>query len=208
MISNLPAFVGVAAVVIVSPGPDTALTIRNTLRGGRRSGVLTSVGVVSGQTVWAVATAAGVAALLHASQPAFLALKIVGAGYLVFLGAQALVAAFRGGEPALYGAEGPRIRPRRAFRQGLISNVTNPKMAAFFTSLLPPFAGGSHATFAPLLLLALIFGAMTLVWLVAYVFVVAKAGDVFRRERIRRALEGLTGVALVALGLKLATEKR
>jgi threonine/homoserine/homoserine lactone efflux protein len=208
VISHLPAFVGVAALVIVAPGPDTALTIRNTLRGGRRSGVLTGVGVVGGQTTWAVATAAGVAALLHASEPAFLALKIVGSAYLAFLGVQALVAAVSGGKPALYGLDGVRIAPGRAFSQGLISNVTNPKMAAFFTSLLPQFAGGSHASFGALLLLALIFSSMTLAWLTAYVFVVAKAGDVFRRGRIRRALEALTGTALIALGIRLATERR
>ena len=208
MITHLPAFLGVAALVIVAPGPDTALTIRNTLRGGRRSGVLTGVGVVGGQTVWAIATAAGVAALLHASEPAFVALKVVGAGYLVFLGIQALLAAFRGGEPALYGLTGARVAPGRAFRQGLVSNVTNPKMAAFFTSLLPQFAGGDHASFAALLLLALVFSSMTLVWLTGYVFVVAKVGDIFRRDRIRRALEGVTGIALVGLGLRLATERR
>jgi threonine/homoserine/homoserine lactone efflux protein len=208
VITHLPAFLGVAALVIVAPGPDTALTIRNTLRGGRRSGVLTGAGVVGGQTVWAIATAAGVAALLHASEPAFVALKVVGAGYLVFLGIQALLAAFRGGKPALYGVNGDRVAPGRAFRQGLISNVTNPKMAAFFTSLLPQFAGGDRASFAALLLLALIFSTMTLVWLTGYVFVVAKVGDVFRRERLRRALEGVTGFALVGLGLRLATERR
>ena len=208
MITHLPAFLGVAALVIVAPGPDTALTIRNTLRGGRRSGVLTGVGVVGGQTVWAIATAAGVAALLHASEPAFLALKVVGAGYLAFLGIQALVAAFHGGKPALYGVNVARVAPGRAFRQGLISNVTNPKMAAFFTSLLPQFAGGDRASFGALLLLALIFSSMTLVWLTGYVFVVAKVGDIFRRERLRRALEGVTGIALVGLGLRLATERR
>jgi threonine/homoserine/homoserine lactone efflux protein len=208
LITHLPAFLGVAALVIVAPGPDTALTIRNTLRGGRRSGVLTGVGVVGGQTAWAIATAAGLAALVRASEPAFLALEVAGAGYLVFLGGQALRAAFRGGEPALYGVDGARVEPRRAFRQGLISNVTNPKMAAFFTSLLPQFAGGDHASFAALLVLALIFSSMTLVWLTGYVFVVAKAGDVFRRPRIRRTLEGATGIALVALGLRLATERR
>jgi threonine/homoserine/homoserine lactone efflux protein len=208
MITHLPAFIGVAILVIVAPGPDTALTIRNTLRGGRRSGLATGVGVVGGQTTWAIATAAGVAALLHASQLAFLALKIAGTAYLLYLGAQALFAAIRGDEPALYRVEGALISPQRAFRQGLVSNVTNPKMAAFFTSLLPPFAGGSHASFAALLLLALIFSALTLVWLTAYVFVVAKAGDVLRRERIRRLLEGITGIALVGLGVRLATERR
>lgn len=207
MITDLPAFLGVAALVIVAPGPDTALTIRNTLRGGRRSGVLTGVGVVGGQTMWAIATAAGLAALFRASEPAFVALKIVGAGYLAFLGVQALRAAVHRGD-AVPAAAPARVGPVRAFRQGLISNATNPKMAAFFTSLLPQFAGGDRASFGALLLLALLFSAMTLVWLTAYVLVVARAGDVFRRTRVRRALEAITGTALIGLGLRLATERR
>ena len=169
--THLAAFVGVSVLVIVTPGPDTALTIRNTLRGGRRSGLLTGVGVVGGQTVWAIATAAGVAALLHASEPAFVALKVIGAGYLAFLGIQALLAAFRGGRPALYGRNGARVPPGRAFRQGLISNVTNPKMAAFFTSLLPQFATTGDGAFLHLVLFGAVFCAMAFSWLALYALV-------------------------------------
>src|SRR5438094_3520194 len=95
MAVNLAAFLGVSILVIVTPGQDTALTIRNTLLGGRRSGVLTATGVASGQFVWTVATSAGLAALIVASEPVFTALKLAGAAYLVFLGAQALYAALR-----------------------------------------------------------------------------------------------------------------
>src|SRR5918992_2130675 len=98
--AELLAFLGVAVVVIVTPGQDTALTVRNTLARGRRAGVRTAVGVVAGQAVWALAASAGVAALLVASEPAFVALKIAGAAYLILLGGQALLAAARRTDPA------------------------------------------------------------------------------------------------------------
>src|SRR6266516_3070028 len=94
---NLLAFLVVAVIVIVTPGPDTALTVRNTLLGGRRSGVFTGVGVAAGQATWTVATSAGIAALLVASEPVFRAIKYAGAVYLAFLGLQALRAAARDG---------------------------------------------------------------------------------------------------------------
>jgi threonine/homoserine/homoserine lactone efflux protein len=199
VIAHFWAFLGVSVVVIVTPGQDTALTIRNTLLGGRRSGILTASGVASGQAVWALATSAGVAAVLQASEPAFVAVKLAGAAYLVFLGLQTLVPALRARESKA--RTSPRGRP---LRQGFISNLGNPKMAIFFTSLLPQFA----TSFGALLLLGLIFASLTLVWLTTYAFAVAKAGDFLRRSRVRRAIDGLTGVVLVALGLRLAAEQR
>ena len=197
---ELVAFLVVAAVVIVTPGPDTALTIKSSLAGGRRGGVLTAAGVATGQACWTLAASAGLAALLVASEPAFLALKYVGAAYLVLLGAQALLSALRG-------RDRPHAeRPARGtpFRQGLISNLANPKMAVFFTSLLPQ----SASSFWALLALGLLFATMTLVWLSAYALVVARAGDLLRRSAIRRALDAVTGAVLVALGLRIATERR
>ena len=198
--TELLAFLGVAVVVIVTPGQDTALTVRNTLAGGRRAGVRTAIGVVCGQAVWALAASIGVAALLVASEPAFVALKLAGAAYLVFLGGQALVAAARR-RPA-------HVEVRRAsgseLRQGLLSNLGNPKMAVFFSSLLPQFGD----SFAVLLALGLLFCALTLTWLSAYALAIARAGDVLRRPRVRRTIDAVTGTALVALGLRLATTDR
>ena len=198
-----------AVLVIVTPGPDTALTIRNTLLGGRTGGISTAFGVVTGQAVWALATSAGLAALLVASEPAFMTLKLAGAAYLIYLGLQALSGAFRdrGVKPMSPDAHG-RLAATAAYRQGVISNLGNPKMAAFFPSLLPQFAPGGDASFFGLLALGVLFCAMTLVWLTAYTFAVAKAGDLFRRPRIRRAIEGVTGAVLVALGVRLATTQR
>jgi threonine/homoserine/homoserine lactone efflux protein len=205
---QIVAFLGVSAIVIMTPGPDTALTIRNTLMGGRRAGVFTALGVSSGQLTWTLATAAGIAALLAASEPAFLAVKIAGSAYLVWLGLQALAAALRG--RARNPREAPHRRPLEALtalRQGVLSNLGNPKMAAFFPSLLPQFAPQEHA-FPVLLGLGLTFCLMTLLWLTAYAFAVARAGDFLGRPAIRRAVEAVTGAVLVALGLRLATERR
>jgi threonine/homoserine/homoserine lactone efflux protein len=199
-VTELLAFIGVAAVVIVTPGQDTALTIRNTLAGGRAAGFRTAVGVVAGQAVWAVAASLGVAALIVASEPAFVALKFAGAAYLVFLGGQALLAAIRG---RAHGGEAVAAGGRE-LRQGLLSNLGNPKMAVFFTSLLPQFGG----SFPALLGLGLLFCVMTLAWLCGYAGVVARAGDALRRPRVRRTLDALTGGVLVAIGVRLATATR
>jgi threonine/homoserine/homoserine lactone efflux protein len=198
------AFLGVSLLVIVTPGQDTALTIRNTLSGGRPGGVGTAAGVAAGQATWTVATSAGLAAVLVASESVFTALRFAGAAYLVYLGLEALWSAVHGREPAeRTGRAG--LSPRAAFRQGLLSNLGNPKMAVFFTSLLPQFGGTS---FVSLLALGLVFCSLTLAWLAAYAFVVAKAGDVLRRSRVRRALDAAVGTVLVALGLRLATQSR
>jgi threonine/homoserine/homoserine lactone efflux protein len=201
---ELVGFLLVAALVIVTPGQDTALTIRNTLAGARRGGVATASGVSAGQAVWTVATSVGLAAVIAASEPVFRAVKLAGAVYLVVLGLQSLRGALRRrARPASERAT-PSIAPTRAFRQGLLSNLGNPKMAVFFTSLLPQFGGES---FGALLALGLVFCAMTFVWLSAYAAAVAKAGDVLRRSAMRRVVDAAVGAVLIGLGLRLATER-
>jgi threonine/homoserine/homoserine lactone efflux protein len=200
---ELAAFFAISALVIVTPGQDTALTIRNSLLGGRRAGVFTALGVSSGQAVWALATSIGIAALIVAFEPAFLALKLAGAAFLVYLGAQALLAAIRGQTSEHRSTRGT-LDGRTSLRQGLLSNLGNPKMAVFFTSLLPQVG----SSFPVLLGLGLVFCLMTFTWLTAYAFAVVKAGDLLRRPAIKRAFDALLGAVLVALGLRLATERR
>jgi threonine/homoserine/homoserine lactone efflux protein len=210
MTVNLAAFLGVSVLVIITPGQDTALTIRNTLVGGRGSGILTAAGVASGQFIWTVATSAGLAALIVASEPVFTAVKLAGAAYLIFLGAQALFAALRRGDAdsSAKVAFPHGLGRIAAYRHGVLSNLGNPKMAVFFSSLLPQFITSRHAPFAMLLMLGLLFNAMTLAWLTGYALVVARVGDVLRRDRVRRSMEAVTGLVLVGLGLRLATERR
>ena len=202
--SELAAFLGIAAVVIVTPGQDTALTIKNTLAGGRRAGVLTAAGVSCGQACWTLAASAGIAALLVASEPVFRAVRLAGAAYLVFLGLQALRDVLRTGKRRNAREGGSSLAPRVAFRQGLLSNLGNPKMAVFFTSLLPQFGD----TFPALVALGVVFCVTTLVWLSAYAAAVARAGDVLRQPGVRRVVDAVTGAVLVAFGVRLATDRR
>jgi threonine/homoserine/homoserine lactone efflux protein len=190
-VSHLAAFVGIAAIVICTPGPDTALVVRNTLFGGRVNGVRTAAGIVLGIAIWTLAASAGVAALVAASRPLFDALRLVGAAYLIWLGLSTL----RRGHRAEIAA-----RPGTGFRQGLLSNLGNPKIAVFFTSLLPQFAAG----FVALAALGALFCAMGAVWLTGYALLVARARGFVLRPRVRWALDLVTGTVLVAFGTRLA----
>jgi threonine/homoserine/homoserine lactone efflux protein len=181
--------------------------LQNGLAGGRRAAVETAIGINAGLLVWALAAALGVAALLHASAPAFTLLKLAGATYLVWLGLRALRAAWR--DDADEGIERPARRRRSSpFRQGLLSNLLNPKIALVFTTLIPQFVDPGRPAAAQTLLLAAIFIAMGLVWLTTYALLVAKVGSLLRRSAVRRALNAVTGTVLTALGVRLAFERR
>lgn len=207
MDTSFLAFIAIATVVLVTPGQDTALTIRNTLVGGRPSGVATAAGVAGGQLVWTVAAAAGMTAVLVASEPVFTAIRLAGSAYLIYLGATTLWAAWRGQahDHNVTGAS-PGRSTRRALRQGFVSNLGNPKMVIFFSSLLPPFAPAGIPPFLGMLTLGVVFVLMTVTWLSAYAWVVARAGAVLQRPRIRRWLDTAMGIVLVALGLRIAAE--
>jgi threonine/homoserine/homoserine lactone efflux protein len=208
---SLVAFLGLAILVIVTPGPDTALTVRNTLIGGRAAGVFTALGVVGGQLVWATAASLGVVAVLLASAGVFYVVKLAGAGYLVVLGLHSLLTALRRGDAEVSwvtaGARA-RLRPAVAIRQGVLNNLGNPKMAAFFASVLPQFAPPGHGMLSGLVVLAVIFSALTFTWLVVYALAVSTAGGLLRRPRLRRAIEAAAGIVLIGLGLRVATEPR
>ena len=205
VIDSFAAFAGVSAVVIVTPGPDTAVTIRGSLGGGRRGGLFTAFGVFCGQAIWTLAVSAGIAALLVASEPAFLAVKYAGAAYLAVLGLQAIKAAWQHqpGGPASTTAPQHSRGAAASWRRGVLSDLGNPKMAVFFTGLLPQFGSG----FGSLALLGLAFCAMTLAWLACYAVAVARVGGLLSRARVRRVLDAATGTVLIALGLRLATEQ-
>ena len=202
MLTNLLLFAGVSLVVIVTPGPDTALTVRNALL-GRRSGILTAVGVGTGQLAWALLTACGVASVLAAHQGALTVLRLAGAAYLVGLGAHALWASWH--SPSTTPPPRSRHGARRSFAQGLVSNLANLKMAVFFLSLLPQFAGPDPSLSA-LAGLGLLFAVMTVMWLTAYALVVDRARNMLQRNAVRRGIHRLTGVVLVGLGVRVATE--
>jgi threonine/homoserine/homoserine lactone efflux protein len=201
--SKTAVFVVVAAVLTVTPGLDMALVTKNALARGLRGGVTSALGIATGCFAWGVASGIGIAAIVAASTSAFTALRLVGAAYLIFLGAQAIRSTFgrRSEEPA----------PRRAgspFRQGLVTNLLNPKIAVFYTTVLPQFIVPGESALAKSILLALIHNVLGLVWLSAYSWGVVRLGALLRRPRVRDALERVTGIVLIAFGVRLLFERR
>jgi RhtB (resistance to homoserine/threonine) family protein len=195
------AFAGVALVLTLTPGPDMALVLRNSLRGGRPAAYRTIAGIAVGLLGWAAATALGVAAVLAASAAVFTALKVAGGAYLVYLGIQTLRSLRRREEAPANGHVRRRGSP---FRQGLVTNLLNPKLAVLFTTLLPQFIAPDDPAFAKSMLLAGLFVAIGLTWLVLYANLV---GLVAKSARFRRAVEAVSGAVLVALGLRLALDR-
>ena len=206
---HLWLFLGVAAIVIVVPGPDTALVTKNAVLHGRRAAMGTALGVNTGLSVWVLASAFGIASVVRASDVAFTALKLIGAAYLIWLGIQALRAAGRGGSHAT-AEPGDRalLDARGGFRQGLLSDLANPKIGAFFTSVLPQFVVSGRSVLVPFLVLGGLFVLMTLAYLCAYTLVAVKASAVLRRRRVSAAIDRLSGMILIGFGIRLALERR
>jgi threonine/homoserine/homoserine lactone efflux protein len=195
-------FTAVAALLTITPGVDMALVTRTALERGPRAARFTAAGICSGLLVWAALSAVGVAALLATSAEVYAVLRLAGGAYLVYLGVRGLLRAARPEQ-----VEAPRSHGS-PYRQGLVTNLLNPKIAVFYTTFLPQFIGPHDPVLATSLLLASIHAALGLAWLSAYGGVVARAGDVLRRGRARRALEAVTGLVLVGLGVRLALERR
>jgi len=206
---ELVAFTVVATIVTVIPGADMALVARSVLTRGRRAGYVTSVGICTGLWVHAVASALGLSAILVTSAAVFSAVKLVGALYLVALGVSSLRRAWsaRVGAPASVETATARDA-RRAFAQGLLSNLLNPKVALFYLTLLPQFVRPGDSVLARSLLLAGIHVVIGLGWLVVYTYFVGRLGTLMRRPPVRRVLEAVTGTVLIGLGARLAWDRR
>ncbi|MFF9838281.1 LysE family translocator [Streptomyces sp. NPDC020422] len=199
---ELLAATGVLALLTMVPGPDMAIVTRRAVAVGRRDGLLTVGGIASGLLVWGVLAVAGLAAVLAASAAAYTVVKLVGAAYLVVLGARALWRSRRGGAAAPVDAPPPAGHP---WRTGLVGNVLNPKIAVFYTGLLPTLAPSGLSPHTGMALLVLIHVALTGVWLSGYVLLLAGARSFFARPGVRGAMERITGVVLIGFGLKVAT---
>lgn len=207
--SQVLAFTLLAALMTVSPGADTLLVVRNVLRGGRRDGLATAFGICSGLYVHALLSALGISVILMHSAAAYMALKIAGAAYLVWLGLQSLRSAGRARPQAAAGNEQPaRVPAGQAWREGFITNVLNPKVIVFYLALLPQFIGAGDPVLAKSLLLTAIHMAEGIVWFAIVSFLVDRSRRFFLRPLFRRWIDGLCGAFLVALGARLALQRQ
>jgi threonine/homoserine/homoserine lactone efflux protein len=193
------AFAGVAALLTITPGLDMALVSRSAFAGGRRAAFATTWGVVGGLLVWGAASAVGVATLLSASSHAYDALRFAGALYLIVLGIQTL----RSG-PERPATPSPIPNAVHGFRTGLVTNLANPKIAVFYSTVLPTFIPADADVLAWSLALAAIHATLSLAWLTSYAWLLTRARALFERPRVRRTLNRVTGTVLVAFGLRLA----
>jgi RhtB (resistance to homoserine/threonine) family protein len=199
------SFLVVVLLGAMSPGPDFVVVTRNSLFGGRRAGVMCGLGIACGVFVWVVAIALGVAGLLAASAVVFTVVKLAGAAYLVYLGVRAWLSVRRGGYGDLQTENLKGVSLAVAFRQGLLCNLLNPKVAVFFLALLPQFLPSSASTSETLELAVIATGA-SVVWWVTLAMVVGSLRRFFSAGRVRRVLDGVMGTLLVVLGVRVATQ--
>jgi threonine/homoserine/homoserine lactone efflux protein len=202
---RLLAFVGVSIAVVVIPGPDMALVTRNVVRHGRSAGFATSVGICTGVLGWAVAAGLGVSTILATSATAFTILKLAGAAYLIYLGISTLRT--RDEPIALDGQQASSMPWHRAWMQGVLSALLNPKLGVFFITLLPQFISPGDPPALRALQLAAVFDLIGLAWLTIYTAMLGAVGAALAREGPRRFMRWVTGTVLVGLGVRVALER-
>jgi threonine/homoserine/homoserine lactone efflux protein len=199
----LAGYTVAAVLVVLLPGPDTLVVVRSILRGGRRQGMLTALGNLCGLTLWVVAAALGLAAMLKASEVGYDLLRVAGAVYLVWLGIQAWRS--RGhvdgdSSPARGGVLGT------GFRAGILTNLLNPKVGVFFVAFLPGFIPAGDPVGPVSLLLGAIFVLLTALYWVALLGLAGRVVRWMSTPAVRRRIDAATAVVFVGFGLRLVTE--
>ena len=195
-----------AALLAVAPGPDTFLTLRASVVGGRARGLSTTLGITVAGTIQGLLAATGLGAILLHAEPVFLTIRWAGVAYLTWLGLTAIRDALRrDGSVWAVGSGGPSVSAARAFRQGFVCNITNPKVLAFNLAVLPQFVGDGHGV--PLLVAyALTLVAIGAIVLLTLVQIAASAADRLARPSFRRSVDGATGVVMLGFATALAVE--
>lgn len=203
--SSYGTYLVFVVLVVLAPGPDTMVTLKNALSGGTRGGLLATAGIATGNFLQGTAVALGLGALIVRSEPVFLAVRWAGVLYLCYLGIQALRGAWRGEYPAV-DALRSRTSGFRRWREGFLSNVTNPKVLALYLSVLPQFLDPGHPTVGAALLLAYTVVVLGAVWLLVLMALVHRVRAWLGRRRVRRSVDAVTGATLIGFGVALATE--
>jgi RhtB (resistance to homoserine/threonine) family protein len=196
----------VVTLVVLAPGPDTMVVLKNSLSGGSRGGLLASFGIFAGNMVQGSAAALGLGVIIARSQPLFITLKWLGAAYLAYLGIQALRGAWRGKYEGLEDPQHTRTKGFRRWREGFLSNITNPKVLVLYLSVLPQFLNPATTNTWDALLLAYTVAVLGMLWLLVLLIFVHRVRDWLGKRRVRRTMDGVTGTALIGFGAVLAFE--
>lgn len=205
---NYYLFVIMSILLIMLPGPDTAITTKNTLAVGRAGGIKTLIGTCIALQIHTMAAVVGLSAIIVKSALLFSVFKYVGAVYLGYLGIKTLWALWKNkAAQATEKAGQSKYVSKSCFKQGFLSNILNPKVAVFFLTFFPQFVDSGSNTFLPFLLMGLTYTILTLVWFLLYVFLLDQISVFMKRPKTQMVIEGITGSVLIAFGIKLALEK-
>ena len=210
--SSMLAFTGIALLLTITPGADTMLVMRSVVARGQRAGLLTTIGICCGLFVHASLSAVGLSVILVRSAAAFEFVKLVGAAYLIFLGVQSLWRVMHhqsrvADDAPLERGHGTARTKRRPFLEGLLTNVLNPKVAVFYLAFLPQFIRPGDPVLLKSVFLASIHFLLGLLWLSLVTLVLGRLRAVLTRPHIQQRLEAITGVILIAFGVRLALER-
>jgi threonine/homoserine/homoserine lactone efflux protein len=216
LVALLPAFVLAVLLISASPGPAMALIFRRAALHGTRATVPTVLGLEAGLYLWALCAAAGLAALVAASEVAFVVLRAVGAVFLIYLGIRAWRTAWRSradaqthADPGVEASSSPSRKGWwKAFGEGGVVMLANPKAAVFMVAFYPQFVPADRPLLATTALLAAAQVVIETAFYLTLAAAVGRAGNWFRRPTIRRRLEAVSGSVLIALGLRLAATTR
>lgn len=196
------SFLAIAAAVVLTPGADVAVVLKNSLMSGRRGGVAAALGVTTAVGIQGVLTAAGLGVLIAQSQPLLQTIRWIGVAYLAWLALQALRSAWRGEYAGLVDTSGVAAR---GYRQGFLTNITNPAVLMFYLALFPQFMTADMSVWW-LGAMAMTLPALGIVQLVTLALVIDGASRWLQRRRVRRVLDSVTGLALGGLGLRVALQ--
>ena len=194
------------ALLAMMPGPDSLVVLKNALTGGARGGAWACAGITLANFGQATAAALGLGAVITRSQPVFETVKWLGAAYLCYLGVMALRGAWRGEYQRLDEVRNSRAGRGRRFREGFLSNATNPKVIVLYLSVLPQFLTPGVTGPGDALLLAYTIAVVGVAWQILLLFFVHRVRGWLQRRRVRRAMDGATGTALLGFGAALALD--
>jgi threonine/homoserine/homoserine lactone efflux protein len=205
---HLLVYVGIVVAIVLLPGPDTAVVTKNALVHGRDAALGSAIGSNVGVSIWTLATALGVAAVLKSSATVYDALKLIGALYLVWIGIRTLWDSRRAvGDGSGAGRPVRVVDARGGFRQGLMTDLANPKVGIFFTSLLPQFVSPHGSALVQMLMLGAIYIAFSLAWMCGYALAAVRLSHVLSRARVKAGIDRFSGLVLVGVGIRLAIER-
>lgn len=204
---NFHIFVLMCILLIILPGPDTAIVTKNTLINRRVGGLKTSLGIICALLFHTFAAVIGLSAIIVKSALLFSIIKYAGAIYLIYLGVKILWSLLKKEKATIEMNTKSESENKSCFRQGFLTDILNPKVAIFFLSFFPQFVEPGNDTFVPFLMMGITFTLLSAIWLVIYIYLLHHISAFMKKPLAKNIIEGITGTIIIGFGIKLAFEK-